>query len=69
MEEVLSSLPKDFPIGLSDQVREKDWARLSMIRESRKRGSGRFYVEEKRFHLSGRKGKRGHGTNGRSIHL
>jgi len=44
----MSSLPNDFPIGLSDQVREKDWARLSMIREeSRKRGVEGFMLKKK----------------------
>ncbi len=48
MEEVMSSLPNDFPIGVSDQVREKDWARLSMIREeSRKRGVEGFMLKKK----------------------
>ncbi len=48
LDEVLSSLPDHFPIGLSSLVNEKSWATLSRLRqESRARGVEGFMLKKK----------------------
>ena len=48
LEAILSSLPPDFPIGLSPLVEEKSWASLRKLREeSRNRGVEGFMLKKK----------------------
>jgi DNA ligase-1 len=48
LEAILSSLPPDFPIGLSPLVQEKSWASLAKLREeSRNRGVEGFMLKKK----------------------
>jgi DNA ligase-1 len=48
LEAILSSLPADFPIGLSPLVEEKSWASLRKLREeSRNRGVEGFMLKKK----------------------
>ena len=48
LEAILSSLPPDFPIGLSPLVEEKSWASLRKLREeSRNQGAEGFMLKKK----------------------
>jgi DNA ligase-1 len=48
LEAILSSLPPNFPIGLSPLVQEKSWASLAKLREeSRNRGVEGFMLKKK----------------------
>jgi DNA ligase-1 len=48
LEAILSSLPPDFPIGLSPLIEKKSWANLTKLREeSRDRGVEGFMLKKK----------------------